>query len=112
MTQQGASILPPRLAQKPNEVAVRNQLDVFLAITPRRQKRRQPREIRDGLNVCRTLLAPERAVQIRSNAAVPRVASDLADVVDLIDHRLECDASRLRSRHSPHPVRLEHPRIE
>src|SRR5215208_8303898 len=73
----------PRLAQERDEVAVRDRLDVVLPIATARQERRDPCEVRDGLDVRRGLLATESAVEIAADAHVPHVAGDLADVVDV-----------------------------
>ena len=63
-------------------------------------------------DVGRALLAAECAVEIGADAAVPRVAGDLADAIDVIDHRIERDARAFRRRLSAHPPGHEHPGVE
>ena len=53
-------------------------------------------QVGDRLDVRRALLAAEGAVEVRADHAVPCVAGDLADVIDVIDHAVERHAGALR----------------
>ena len=77
-----------------------------------REQARDLRQVGDGLEVRGRLFASERAVEIAADADVPRAAGDVADVVDVIDERLERHAGSLRRRHAALPARIEHPRVQ
>ena len=47
---------------------------------------------------CGDLLVAEAAVQVAADRGVPGVAGELADVVDVVGHRLEVTTSRRASR--------------
>ena len=68
-----------------------------LAVTAGPQQVRDAREVRDRLDLGRGLLAAERAVEIAADADVPRVARNLADVVDVVDQPIERDARASRA---------------
>ena len=73
---------------------MRNRFDIRFSVASAPQDSGQVREIGDRVHVRRALLAAECAVEIRADAAVPRVAGELADVVDVIDDGLERHAGR------------------
>ncbi len=70
------------------------------------------REVCDRLHVRRALLAAEGAVEVRSDHAVARVAGELADVIDVIEHPLEGHAGALGCGRAADPVRHDHPGVE
>ena len=74
---------------------MRDELDVGGAVAACGEQRGQLREVGDRRDVGRALLAAEAAVEIRADAAVPGVAGNLADVVDVVDHAFERDAGAL-----------------
>src|SRR6266540_5010782 len=88
----------PRASQKSQEIAVRNLIEVGFLVPALRKNAGQSREVCNRVHVGGTLLAAECAIEIRSDAAVPRVARDLADVIDVIDYRIERHARALRCR--------------
>src|SRR5215204_3385593 len=76
-TSLGTAALYPRAAQKPDEVPVRDRLDVVLAISPRAKPFGDAGEVRNGLDVQGRLLAAETAVEVAADADVSRVAGNL-----------------------------------
>ena len=58
------------------------------------------------------LLAAVAAVQVGADAAVPRVAGQLADVVHVVDHVRQLHAGLLRRGLAAHPAGHHHPGVE
>ena len=66
---------------------MRDLLDVGLAVPTPAQQRRQIGQVGDRVHVGRALLAPERAIQVGPDGTVPRVAGQLANMIDVIGDR-------------------------
>jgi len=91
---------------------VHDLTNIFLLVTPRSEHVRQVGQIGDGVEICRGLLAPKSAVQVRANAAVEGIAGDLADVIDVVNDSFQLQPGRLRRGLAPNPARNHHPRVE
>src|SRR5215203_2143892 len=108
----GTAALYPRAAQKPDEVPVRDRLDVVLAISPRAKPFGDAGEVRHGLDLQGRLLAAETAVEVAADADVSRVAGNLTDVVGVIEQPIERHARVLGCARPALPAGNGHPRIE
>src|SRR5215217_7801063 len=88
-TRSKKTLRAPGSAQHAQKIPVRNLLNVLIRVAPRAEYRRHARKIRDRLDIGGALFPAEGTVQVRPNHAVPRVSSDLADVIDVLRNRLQ-----------------------
>src|SRR4051794_24351952 len=87
-------------------------LSVLDAITAGLEQIRNLREIGNRIDIHWGLLAAKAAVEIRTNSGMLCIASDLANVVDVLDNFLQLEFYGLRCRLVTNPVGHHHPRIE
>ena len=98
--------------QSAGEVAAHDALHVGGVVTALLEQSGQLGEVGDGFEIGRGLLGAKAAVEIGADAAVACGAGELADVVNVIDHRVERDTGGLRCGLATHPAGSEHPGIE
>ena len=89
-----------------------DSIDVFFRITPRAKKSRQLLEVPDGVEVQRSLLGAERAIQIAAQAHMAGVANELAEMIQMIDQSFETQIRGLWRGRSAFPTGRHHPGIE
>ncbi len=73
---------------------------------------RQPANVGDRFQVAGRLFAAESPIQVRAESDVKRVASHLANVINVVDRALQAQMARFGRRLAPHPVRNEHPAVK
>src|SRR5689334_18490046 len=69
-------------------------------------------QIRDRVEVSRSLLAAEAPIQICAESNMKRVACDLTNVIDMFNQAFEFQADAFRRRLASNPVGDQHPGIE
>ena len=85
------SLLRQRFAEETKKIFVHDGADILLAVAADAQHVGNARKISDGIEVHGRLLAPEPAIEIRADARMTRIASELADVVDMLDDFLQLE---------------------
>ena len=91
----GTCCLRPGSAEEVEEVAVHDAFDVGVAVAAVAEQRGHLLEVGDGGEVSRGLFFAEAAVEVCADAAVVRVAGQLADVVDVVDDVRHADGLRI-----------------
>ena len=105
------SIIPRQcFAEKPQPVAVEDQIDVGVGVVSLRQKPGQLLQIRNLVQIPRRLLVTETAVEIAADSGVFYAAGELADVIDVVGNAAE--SYHIGLGLAANPIGVEHPRIE
>src|ERR1043166_711885 len=89
-----------------------NRLHIFLAVAARAKHVRDACKVSNRFQIHRRLLAAKSAVEIGANARMPSAASDLANVIDVLDKLFQFQSNGLRGGLMTNPIRNHHPRIE
>jgi len=84
--------------------------DVACVIAAPSKQVRNSLQIRNRVQFARRLLGAETAIQIAADPAVPRVAGQLADVIDVVDEALHADQRIVDFTRDI--IREKHPGIE
>ena len=69
-------------------------------------------QIRNSVHVSRRLLAPEAAIEVRTDAHMGSIAGKLANVIHVFDQPLQFKPGILWRALVPHPTGHQHPGIE
>src|SRR5208282_1019565 len=99
----------PGSFKKPKPIAMHDGCDVRLSVSSLAQQVGDFLQIDDGVQIARALLGPVSAIQVTADGRVGAVPSELADMVDMIDHGLEGD--HCIGRLSRHPAGIKHPGV-
>src|SRR5688572_19340642 len=102
----GGQVLP----EKPFPVAVKDVVDVRVAVTAIGQNAGQLLKVAVRLQIARGLLIAKTAIEVCTEGGVLGVAGDVTDAVDMVGQRAQVDDVGLS--HSALPVRVKHPRIQ
>src|SRR5438874_1050801 len=71
----------PCIVQEADEISVHDSVDVGGRVPARTQQPGEIGQIRDRVQVLRTLFAAKFTIEIRTDTAVPGIAGQLADVI-------------------------------
>ena len=108
-----ALLRPPHGFQQSHPVPGQDPFYIGLGVSASFKDGQQVLQIGDGVEIARRLFLPKPAIEIAADARVVGVASELADVIDVIDHGLECGLRGLLvTGDVAPPLRIEHPRIK
>src|SRR6266540_3340529 len=103
----------PYTAQQPQPVAMHHRGDIIRGVATRSQQSRQLLKIGDRVEIERRLLATKAAIEISADRHMAAVASQLADMVDMIDDIAQRDSWVGGDvARSDHPGRPDHPGVE
>src|SRR5262245_45265963 len=102
-------LLRQRLGQLANPVAVHDTCDGVRAVAAAGENLSEPLQIGNRIEIERRLFRAVTAIKIRADGAMPRGAGHLANVVDVIDDRLDLDSGVLRCRFAADPTWNHHP---
>ena len=86
--------------------------DVLVLVATLFEHGRNAGKIGDGIQILRRLLCAVATVEVGADAAVQRIASKLADVVNVVADDFKLEAGFLRGGFATNPARDHHPRIQ
>src|ERR1043166_2679261 len=89
-----------------------NRLHASRTCSARAKHVRDACKVSNRFQIHRRLLAAKSAVEIGANARIPSAASDLANVIDVLDKLFQFQSNGLRGGLMTNPIRNHHPRIE
>src|SRR5262245_10706499 len=101
-----------RFGELANPIAVHDTRDVDFAVAAGGEQPGQALQIGDGIEVEGRLLGAITAIEVRADGAMPRRAGELANVVNVIDDRLDLATGFVRRRFAADPTRDHHPGVE
>lgn len=99
-------------AEETQEVSVRDSGDVLFAEPAILEEFGHASEVSDCVEILRGLLGAVCAIEVAAKPDMPRIACDLAVVINVIDEVLERYAGASRRRLPTNPARHQHPRIQ